>query len=172
MPGAVKAAVVAMVVALPAPLFAQNRPDLVDFNHQRFYTLPYGTHSMYLSAQQAYAWAYGKHEITKAVQSWAELTFTIYEPDKVKRKGDQATVQQSAYAIIWVRLRSPALPTFVASAAPLGCKAKAQAKAAIGKWSVTCSADGLDALGLSPAQKAAFERVVGSTTFKFSGTNF
>src|SRR5689334_14452909 len=99
-----------------------------------------------------------------------EVFWTLYEPDKVNRKGDTALMRQSDWVHLTVYASTENTPLFTARGIVKGCSAAANAHFdRHASWKVHCKSDALAALGLTAAQQQAFVKVFGSPIIRLRG---
>lgn len=158
------------------PTFPQSRADLVDLVGSSFSgELPgtgSGSNKVVINAHGASG--AGRLRMTGHLTSVnsrgsSSIVYKLFEPDKVKRRGDQAAFKQGAFMFVSFVGSSSSGQTFGAFGFVAGCKGKAQVKGDAAKWQLSCGGDTLSELGLNAAQQAAFAKVTGSSRLKVTG---
>jgi hypothetical protein len=160
-----------------------DRPDLVDFTagfvdavNSKNMAVVYVPWEYY---GRTYAsWGKGQLRASPALATHGSIRWYLFEPDKTKRRKFSAAVQlqHSNYAYVSAA-GTTAGGGFNHRGMIDGCKGKIKVTDADSNgtpenalWSMSCGKDVLTKLGMTEAEKAAFEKIFGSQEVSISGS--
>jgi hypothetical protein len=163
-----------------APL---NRPDLVDFS-AGFVDAVNSKNMAVVDVPWVYSgrtyasWGKGELRASPAPATHGSIEWYLFEPDKTKRRKFSAAVQIQHSNYVYVSAGgTTAGGSFHRRGMIDGCKGRIKVTDADSNgtpenalWSMSCSKDVLTKLGMTEAEKAAFEKIFGNQEVSISGS--